>query len=193
MKKPYSILFVCTGNTCRSPMAEAIARAELARHGITGVKVWSRGLAAGGTETAAYAVSALARLGVRLAKRPSQSLTAQDLEAADLVLTMTSGQKRRIAADWPGSRDKTSVLSEFSRSGRGDIEDPMGGSEHAYDVCASALRDEMELAIPKVGGALARPLSPAASRGVSPAARRVARRGANLAVSATLRRRRPKR
>lgn len=173
MNKPYVVLFVCTGNTCRSPMAEAIARAELERRRISGVEARSRGLAGGGgMETPAYATSAVSKLGVRLARRPSQSLTAEDLEAADLVLTMTSGQKRRLAAEWPGSLAKAFVISEFSGTGRGDVEDPLGGSQGVYDVCAERLRDEITRMMPK----LLRALSPRSSRTSSETRRRTTKR-----------------
>jgi protein-tyrosine-phosphatase len=138
-------------------MAEAIARAEIRRGGIVGVKVWSRGLAGGGgMETADYAVSALRKLGLRLARRPSLSLTLEDLEAADLVLTMTSGQKERLAADWPVSLNKAFVISEFSGTGRGDVRDPMGCPEEEYDECASRLKDEITKMVPKLRRTLSR-------------------------------------
>jgi protein-tyrosine phosphatase len=138
-------------------MAEAIAKAELKRRHVAGVRVWSRGLAgAGWVETAKYAVEALGRLGIELPRRPSQVLTEKDLEAADLVLTMTSAQRERVAADWPDVCKNTFVISDFSGTLRGDVPDPVGRSEEDYDRCAERLKDEIVALVPKLRRTLRR-------------------------------------
>src|SRR5215207_8840018 len=85
----FNILFVCTGNTCRSPLAEGIARDELQRRGWANVEVASAGLAAhAGAAASEFAVSVAERHGVSLDAHRSRSITPELVEWADLVLAM---------------------------------------------------------------------------------------------------------
>src|SRR4051794_7273086 len=87
----FNLLFVCTGNTCRSPMAEAIARAELERRGWSNVRVASAGLAAAAGEPATReAVVVAARRGLDLGGHRARQLSAEIIGWADLVLGMSS-------------------------------------------------------------------------------------------------------
>ena len=151
-KKDFSILVVCSGNTCRSPMAEAILRSELRRAGIAGVKVSSAGLDAEGTaQTAVHAVGALGMLGIRARPKKATPLGRETVDEADLILAMTGDQKERLAKMWPDSEGKTVVMSEFSGSSGGEIADPIGGPLEAYIECAARLLTEANLVVPRVG------------------------------------------
>jgi len=155
LKQVFSILFVCSGNTCRSPMAEALMKAELAARGLAGVRVASAGVSADGSSvTTRSALAALAELGVKARSRKSRPLAERDLAEADLVLTMTDLQKQRIALDYPWARAKTFVVPEFSGSRRAEISDPIGGADREYVRCALALRAEARKIVPKLGGIL---------------------------------------
>jgi protein-tyrosine-phosphatase len=150
LKRSFSVLFVCAGNTCRSPMAEAIARAEIARADIRGVQVSSAGLdAAASSRTSGNAVLAATSVGAELRARAARPLTRLRVARADLVLTMTESQKLRIAELWPGAREKTWTLAELSGSDRGGIDDPAGGDQGVYLACALALRGEIRKAMPR--------------------------------------------
>jgi len=135
------VMFVCTGNTCRSPMAEA-----LASHIFGGPKdvphiFISRGISVarqGGAEpNAALALKQL--YGVNLTGHVARQLAEEDAAAADIVLTMTGGHKAYLANVYPDMRAKLLTLSEFSDERVGDVPDPFGGGIVVYKKCAKTI------------------------------------------------------
>ncbi len=126
------VLFVCTGNTCRSPMAEAMLR-----HKRPDLEVQSAGVFAGaGQEANPNAVEALKEKGIEFDHR-SQPLTKDLINWADLVLTMTEDHKTMIMSDYPGDRDKIFTLIEYVQSPTEEnkninISDPIGLSKETY-------------------------------------------------------------
>ncbi len=161
MKKTYSVLFVCFGNTCRSPLAEVILKSGLKKAGIkragTGmagtkkVNVSSAGTGAfeGGRASSGSTITAR-RMGLSLARFRSKPLTQLRVRRADLILTMTGSQKREIVARWPEEQDKTFTLSEYSGTGDGDVRDPVGGPLSAYYHCGDRLDAEIKRIIPRL-------------------------------------------
>ncbi|WP_306795296.1 low molecular weight protein arginine phosphatase [Cohnella sp. GbtcB17] len=108
------ILMVCTGNTCRSPMAEALLRDWAARTG-TEMEVRSAGVAAqSGMPISTNAAETLRRTRVAL-PGASTRLDRADVEWADLILTMTVSHKRAIAERYPHAASKTYTLKEYAR------------------------------------------------------------------------------
>jgi protein-tyrosine phosphatase len=111
MKK---ILFVCTGNTCRSSMAAGIARKLLADRGIKDIEVLSAGTAAEpGAPASPEAVAAMAEAGVDISGHRTVRLTPELVRSADLILTMTRGHQRQVLQMVPEAQDKVHVLKEF--------------------------------------------------------------------------------
>jgi protein-tyrosine phosphatase len=116
------VLFVCAGNTCRSPLAEAVAHAH-------GVGASSAGIDAVTGEAASQQAQAVAAAaGLSISDHLSRVLTEDAVEAADRVYTMTAAQADTLRRRWPHLALKISRLDL-----RSDIEDPFGGSMADYE------------------------------------------------------------
>lgn len=143
------IVFVCTGNTCRSPMAEALCREmlakrldvppdELADHGFF---VASAGVAAGyGSPASPESVTLMRGDGIDLTGHESQPLSERLLNHADFVYTMTRGHRSAVLAHRPDLEDRVQVLS---RDGS-DIPDPIGGGMAEYELCRDSIREHLQ-------------------------------------------------
>lgn len=137
------IAIVCTGNTCRSPMAETLLRDLLhKRFGSEDVaRVISAGVAAGrGSGASPQSVEVMGRLGLDLTGHSSQPLDDPLMSMADLVLTMTRRHRDAILAAWPDRKDRVFTL----RRDGGDISDPVGMPVDVYEQCADQIREELE-------------------------------------------------
>ncbi len=134
------ILFVCSGNTCRSPMAEALAREIILREYGGTIAVSSAGVfALPGAGATPEAIEALAEVGIYLREHRAALLSAAHVENADLVLTMTAMHRRQILQMMPGAGHKVHTLADYAGWG-GDLEDPIGRPSAVYRSCASRLR-----------------------------------------------------
>ncbi|MDR7239344.1 low molecular weight protein arginine phosphatase [Neobacillus drentensis] len=141
------ILFVCTGNTCRSPMAEAILKNKQ----IDRVEVRSAGIyAANGSEASTHAKKVLEDNGIAHNHR-SSLLTRAEVEWADLILTMTFSHKMAILQQYPQMGQKVFTLKEYSDEGSGsDVVDPYGGSLAMYEETFRELNGLIDKAIGKL-------------------------------------------
>lgn len=138
-----TVVFVCTGNTCRSPMAEAIARQVASESSIADQVITTRFVSAGtsaesGAPATPETIEALTGLGIdtaSLKKHRAHALTRQLLADADAVYAMTAAHARAARAVDPASADKVHLLDPDGR----DIPDPIGGSLEVYTRTAQRL------------------------------------------------------
>jgi len=132
-----TILFICTGNVCRSPMAEALFRRATAGRG--DFRVLSAGLGAvDGQPPTQHSVTAMRELGVDISAQRSRALTANLLQQADYVFGMTHGHVDTIGLLYPAAAEKTFLLREFDESldpFEKDISDPIGSPYDVYVNC----------------------------------------------------------
>lgn len=147
MKK---VLFVCTGNTCRSPMAEVIMR-RMAENAGAQMQVQSAGLyVLPGEPASPHAVQAAKELGLSLEGHHAQALTAGMVEQADAVLCMTQSQAEQLRRVCPEAQKKIWAIKSFAGLGSGDVSDPFGGSILEYRDCAQELELLCGLALDKL-------------------------------------------
>jgi protein-tyrosine-phosphatase len=137
-----TILFICTGNFCRSPMAEAILKDLLRQDGkeqlyeVRSAGTWTRN----GLSASLPALQAMKELGLDISGHRSHHLTSQDIEDANLILVMTQDHKEALDVEFPQARAKTYLLSEMTDN-RYDIDDPAGSSSpEAHLICAQEMR-----------------------------------------------------
>ena len=140
-----TFLFICTGNICRSPMAEGLFRHAM--QGRTEYRAISAGLgAANGQPPSAYSVQAMKELGMDISCQRSQMLTAELVKQADYILGMTHSHVDTVMLLYPPAAEKTFLLREFDDTldpFEKDISDPIGGSYEVYVNC----RDQIEQGI----------------------------------------------
>lgn len=164
------ILFVCTGNTCRSCMAEGImktllkkAEDEVPRREFN---VESRGIFAvdgdGASEKSIAVMNSL--YGIDISSHKAKRLTKDDVLDSYLILTMTEDHKHAILLNWPEAKNKTFTLKEYAETNpdpdiksaglsvvfKNDIQDPYGGSISDYENCAVEINEAVIRVINKL-------------------------------------------
>ncbi|MBC7959368.1 MAG: low molecular weight protein arginine phosphatase [Vallitaleaceae bacterium] len=135
MKK---IIFVCTGNTCRSPMAEKLGQ-MMAQEKKLKVLILSRGLSVSIEESAhERAIFAMKTYGLDLLTHRSTQFKNSDCSGKPLILAMTFQHKKALQKRYPEMNDNIFTLKEYAGES-GDVSDPFGRSQAVYDQCAQEM------------------------------------------------------
>ena len=161
-----TILFICTGNICRSPLAEGLFRH--ATKGRGEYRVLSAGVGAvDGLPPSDNSVRAIRELGLDISHQRSRMLTAELVRQADFIFGMTHSHVDAIVLLYPQAAEKTFLLREFDETldnFEKDISDPIGGSLEVYQYC----RDQIEQGIASMLKFIEQTSAPAAGRASAP-------------------------
>lgn len=138
------VVFVCTGNTCRSPMAEGIFRVLLENRGITDVQCTSCGLSAfSGDSACEYAIEAAKRYGADISDHRSRPFSRYLMDESDLFVCMTQSHLNALSPYIP--KEKLMLLSEDG------VPDPFSGTQEDYLSCAEKIHESLLDLIGKTG------------------------------------------
>lgn len=139
----YTILMVCTGNTCRSPMAQSMAKQIIAQQrnipvddlSTANVEVLSAGIyATAGASASTEAVAVMNKRGLDLSRHRSQPLTPEMVHEADVIYCMTHAHRQSLVQMVPSAADKTLPLNP-----QDDVDDPIGSDAETYHRCAQSI------------------------------------------------------
>ena len=144
-----NILFVCTGNTCRSPMAEAILKSKQ----VENINVRSAGIyAIPYAEMSVYAKQVLDEANITHQHQATQ-LSSAEIEWADLILTMTTSHRNHIIANFLSEEKKVFTLKQYiSTAELQDVVDPYGGTKTIYEQTFQELNGLIDKLVKKIEG-----------------------------------------
>lgn len=142
------ILFVCTGNTCRSPMAQTLMEKHLAVQGID-LAVKSCGIFVTDTQASQGALTTMEQFGLSLVGHQPTQMNKALVDRASLILTMTGYHQQVLSDHFPEASDKIFTLHSYAHNTAQDVADPYGGSDSLYLQTAEELQSLIEqLALP---------------------------------------------
>lgn len=145
------ILFVCTGNICRSPMAAALlaAFAEKQAHEAQFLVESAGTWGVDGQPASSNSQLVMTRQGLTLEGHRARTITPELADAATLIIVMTRDHKYALSAEFPAARPKIHLMSELVNL-EYDITDPYGGPLEGYELCANDLAALIERGYPRL-------------------------------------------
>lgn len=150
----YSIVYVCTGNTCRSPMAEGILRTLLSQAGIEDVDVSSAGIGTlDGYPATQHAVEISRRHQIDISGHHSTRMTERIFREADLVFALAENHYEALKK-MPGADQKLFMVKAYPAGGHDDpqhsVDDPVGGTLEEYKKTFAEIYGEIKRALPEM-------------------------------------------
>ena len=145
-----NVLFVCSGNICRSPMAIEYFRHAVAREGLAGITIDSAGtLGIEGARASDEAIEAMAEIGVDLSQHRSKGLTAEMFDVADIVVAMSHDHLVAMAHFFPEGHGERFLLRAFQASADPDpnprdLDDPIGSPVEVYRERLTQIRSAID-------------------------------------------------
>lgn len=137
------IIFLCTGNTCRSPMAEAYFK-KLCNDAGLDIEVGSAGTFAGSAQPAAdNSIRTMAEQDIDLSGFTSTPLTRELIESADKIVCMTSSHRIQVGSAAPGALRKTCLLGDYAPQTQ-NIADPFGAPLYEYRNCFEEMKPMLD-------------------------------------------------
>jgi len=142
-----SVVFVCTGNTCRSPMAEHLYLRLSREAGLPRTAASAGVAAAGGAPLSRGAAAALTARGISSAPHQARRVDKSMLDSADAVYVMERSHRDSLISLFPESAAKIVVLREDAGLLPSDVEDPVGTDAAEYQACASSIEEALKIIV----------------------------------------------
>lgn len=138
-----NLFFICTGNTCRSPMAEVIAKSFCKNENLN---IFSRGILGNYSPASEFSIQAAFSNGLDLSNHKSKTISEQEISQANIILTMTNEHKDLLLYICPNAKNKIFTIYEYVLNEDKDISDPFGLDLSYYKNCF----DELNYLISKI-------------------------------------------
>ena len=146
------IMFICTGNICRSAMAEYLARKLSRQYKDNGkFKFFSSGLyAQNGDIPTENAINTMKDYNIDISNQRATNILDSNIEDMDYIFCMTKSHKMQTINMFPNKKDNIYMLKEFAENKMEDISDPWGCNIEVYKNCASEIEKELRLMFKKI-------------------------------------------